>query len=92
MHLVPDKIMYPIELRKAGNETSAMLRNALNQIRRNSYVQRSIPLAGKHVNTRLSGSHETHVRQHLTCSKSSYHPQLRHPGERRDPATSYENP
>ncbi|WP_333677475.1 hypothetical protein [Dyella sp.] len=44
-------------LRKTGNKIQAMLRNALNQIRRHTNIQDTISLVGKHINTGLSRSH-----------------------------------
>ena len=57
MRFIPNEMVHTVTLRKTGNKTQAMLRNALNQIRRHTNIQDTISLVGKHVNTGQSRSH-----------------------------------
>jgi hypothetical protein len=66
-----------------------MLPHALYQVRGHTHVQNPVPFVGKHVNTRLARSHVADLHQTPVLLKPSNTSQLRRPGERRDPATSY---
>ena len=75
--------------RKTRNETATMLPDTLDQVGCYANVQDTVPLIGKHVDARLPWSHVAYLRQRPVYNKPLDIPQVRRPGERRDPATSY---